>query len=107
MAGDGTAAIPNTLVGDHAFTGGADAAELDAVYDHPGKDGYPDSLDGATLAQVVTYLDEHELDADTRLRARFIYGSNLAGTVDNAPQTIPFSRIYANAGQPEPLPSQL
>ena len=69
VAGDGTAAIPNSLVGDHAFTGGLDADELGVEIDDAAKTITLEHLTGHTQAEIVEFLNDREVDAETTLYA--------------------------------------
>ena len=107
IAGDGTAAIPDSLLGVRNFAGGAAADELDVVHDDISKTITLTHLVGHTQQELITYLHERELDEDTTLYATLINGSAPAASPEAAPQSIPFSRIYSNGSLPRTSESDL
>lgn len=78
------------------FTGGVDAADLGVEINTITKTITLEHIMAHTLSEIVTFLNGHEVDADTTLHAVLINGSTPAAMPQAPPQSIPFSRSLAS-----------
>ena len=106
VTGPGGTAFPGTIA-RQSFAGGVNAAELGVDVEEITKTVTLEHLVGHTQAELVAFLNDNQVDADTKLYARLINGSVPGNSPEAAPQSVPFSRIFSKGSLPRPTAAEL
>ena len=110
LAGPGATAFPAGTRGVQNFAGGLDAVpadELGVELDVGNKTVTLVHLVGHTQAEIVAFLNDHEVDNDTRLFATLIAGSTPTDGIIAAPQKWPLILSYPRGALPRPTTQQI